>query len=187
MAVSANDIQYMRAASSAGCFYSAATSVAAPTDASTALTSYTSLGYVSVDGLKMTIGNEEVNLEDWTGDEVLSFVSKQTVEFTIKPLCFMDENYLKERFGASNVTVSGGAVSKFCVKTGDLPNKRYVFEMATRQGGKCRIVVLNGKVAGDVEYNFDPQNPTASDWTIKAMPDSTGVKVWVYFAAPASS
>lgn len=187
MTVSADDIQYMRAASSSGCFFSAATTATTPTSASASLTGFSTLGYVSVDGLKMKVGNEEVSLEDWTGDEVLRYVSKQTVEFTLTPLCFTDENALKERFGASNVTVSGGVVTGFTVEQVDLPNKQYVFDMATRQGGKCRIVVPNGKLGGDAEYNFDPKNPTAAEWTIAAFPDSSQVKAYVYFAAPASS
>ena len=183
MTVSADNIEYLRAQTSAGCFYTGAVGVTAPTDASTALSgSFKSLGLVSVDGLKMTIGNEEINLQDWTGDEVLSILQSQNVEFTVKPLCFTDENVLKERFGATNVTVSGGVVTGFTIKAEQLPNKIYVFEMARRAGGKCRIVVLNGKVSGDAEYNFDPANPTAADWTIKALADASGNKVQVYFA-----
>lgn len=183
MTASVNNVEYLRAASSSGCFYTAALTETAPTDAATALGgSFVSLGLVSVDGLKMKIGNEEVNLEDWTGDEVLVIESKQNVEFTVKPLCFTDGNVLKERFGASNVTESNGVVTGFAIKATQLPSKRYVFEMVRRAGGKARIVVLNGKVTGDVEYNFDPKNPTAADWTIKAAPDTNGVKVMVYFA-----
>ena len=188
MTVSVDNVEYLRAASSSGCFYTAATTTTAPTDASTALgAGFTSLGLVSVDGLKMKAGNTEIDLEDWTGDEVLNILQKQEVEFTVKPLCFTDGNVLKERFGAANVTEAGGKVTALTIKTTQLPNKMYVFEMLRRAGGKCRIVVLNGKVSGDVEYNFDPQNPTASDWTIKAQPDSSGNKVKVYFAEAAGA
>lgn len=181
--MSVDHVEYLRAASSSGCFYSAPLTATAPTDASTALgADFVSLGLVSVGGLKMNSANTEINLEDWTGDEVLNILQKQDLTFTVTPLCFTDENALKERFGAANVTASQGVVTGFTIKQEQLPAKMYVFEMKRREGGKCRLVVLNGKVSGDIEYNFDPANPTASEWTIKAFADASGDKVKVYFA-----
>lgn len=177
-----DEIRYIRAQTS-GAFFAAPAGTTLPTDAATALSNaYKGLGNISVDGVKLKIGEEIIELEDMTGDVIKTIVSKQTVELTIKPLCLTNAEAAKARFGSANVSVSTSSVTGITIKHADLPAMVYVLECIADNGKKVRVVVANGQLAGDSEYNFDPKNPSAGDWTIKCLPNASGVKAIIFFA-----
>ena len=186
MPMNADNIQVARP-QEAGCFYSAPTSVTSPASASAALTSFVNLGWLTADGIKMTINSETVSLDAFGGETVVEIESKHDVSFKITPMEFTNVDTLKEVFGAGNVSGSGSSPASVSIKARDVANRKYVFDMRMRNGLLCRVVLHNAKLSAVGDYSFKHDAAVAGEWTLKALPSATNgnVKVSIYFAAAA--
>lgn len=165
-----------------GAAWCAAASAATPSSASAALTGFTSLGWLSEDGITMTVSKETTDLKGFGGDTALTIQTSHDVEFKFKPMEW-NETVAQEMFGADNVTSSGGTVK---VTGDDLPVRKYVFDMRGRDKQLIRVVVPNCKVTSIGDLPFKHNEPMASEFTLKAFPDASGVKVYIYKATASS-
>ena len=165
-----------------GAAWCADASAATPSGASTALTGFTSLGWLTEDGITMTVSKETQDLKGFGGDTALTIQTSHDVEFKFKPMEW-NEAVAKEMFGESNVTSAGGTVK---VTGDDLPVRKYVFDMRGRDNQLIRVVVPNCKVTSLGDLPFKHNEPMAAEFTLKAFPDSTGTKVYIYKATASS-
>lgn len=161
-----------------GAAWCADASAATPSGATAELTGFTSLGWLSEDGITMTISKETQDLKGFGGDTALTIQTSHDVEFKFKPMEW-NEKVAAEMFGESNVTGSGEAVK---VTGDDLPSRKYVFDMRGRNKELIRVVVPNCKVTAIGEMPFKHNEPMAAEFTLKAFPDADGVKVYIYKA-----
>lgn len=123
-----------------------------PTDATTALPegTYTSLGYISDEGLKPGTERSTEDKKAWGGDPLKVFQTsyKRTYEFTFAQA--KDKDVLKEVFGASNVTTtaatsSHGNITEYSDKGEQAPHKVWVFT-AFDGDTDMREVVEDGQI-----------------------------------------
>lgn len=181
MAQNADNIAIVRPVVN-GAAWCAPSSAAVPTGASAALTGFTSLGWLTEDGITMTINKETTDLKGFGGDTALTIQTSHDVEFKFKPMEW-NETVAKEMFGDANVTTDAAKVT---VNGDDLPTRRYIFDMRGRGNQLIRVVVPNCKVTSIGDLPFKHNEPMAAEFTLKAFPDSTGAKVIIYKATASS-
>lgn len=153
-------------------------SASTPTGATASLTGFNSLGWLSEDGISMSVNKETQDLKGFGGDTALTIQTSHVVEFKFKPMEW-NEYVAKEMFGASNVTASA---EKVTINGDDLPIRKYVFDMRGRGDVLLRVVVPNCKVTSFGEIPFKHNDPMAAEFTLKAFPDDDGNKVYIYKA-----
>lgn len=181
MAQNADNIAIVRPAVD-GAAWCAPTTATAPTSASGALTGFSSLGWLTEDGISMTVNRESTDLKGFGGDTALTIQTSHDVEFKFKPMEW-NETVAKEMFGESNVTANGATVK---VNGAELPLRRYVFDLMGRNKELIRVVAPNCKVTSLGDLPFKHNEPMASEFTLKAFPDSDGNKVYIYKATASS-
>lgn len=159
-----------------GAIYTAALGTTLPTDATTSLgAGFTSLGYVSDDGLKNTTTPSTEEIKAWGGDTVLVTQTDKTDTFSFKLIEPLSIDVLKVVYNSDNVTgsslTSGITVT---VDSDEAEARVWVFDMIMTGGVLKRIVVPNAKVSEIGEIAYKDNEAVGYDMTIKAMPgDST--------------
>lgn len=180
MAQNADNIEIVRPVIN-GAAWVGESSATTPKGASEALTGYQSLGWLTEDGITMTVNKETEDLKGFGGDTALTLQTSHDVEFTFKPMEW-NEAVAKEMFGAANVTAGAAAVT---VNADELPARKYVFDMRGRGNTLIRVVVPNCQLTSFGEFPFKHNEPMAAEFTLKALPDASGNKVYIYKAEAA--
>jgi len=157
----------------------APTSVAQPTDATTALaTEFQNAGYISEDGMTNSISIDSETIKDMNGDEVVTVRASRSEEFIFTGI---EENpvMLGLYHGDDNVGATAGGL-KVVHNSDELPYKTFVFEIALSPKKKKRIVVPQGKVTklGDIVYKRN--QAVGLPITIAALKDSEGKTAYEY-------
>ena len=157
------------------------TAVTLPTTTSAELTGFTSLGYVSSDGLTnaSTPGDSE---EAWCGDVVFTGDRKDTIK--VKLIESLNANVLTAVYGASNVSVASSGETSVQVPVTNDEAAAWVFDMLLKGNRKKRIVVPHGVITEMAEVTYNSTSLVGYDVTIKCSPDSTGTCHYEYIAAP---
>ena len=162
----------------------APTSTALPTDTSTVPNAaFNATGYVGEDGLSLSVGRDTEKIKAWGGDTVR--VVETSHEVTLS-WTFLETNslVLAEVYGAGNVTTTPatstkGTLSTLAVKGGALPERAYIFEM--KDGNKrVRVVAPNFQITEVGDTQFVHSAATGYEVTGEALPDSSGVKLYIY-------
>lgn len=166
-----------------GVFFAGATSATMPTDASTAIGSaFTEIGYVSNSGIVQTIDRSVVNLQDMGGDVVKILDESHSVQYRLTPLQF-NQAVLTELFGSTNVTTdANGDVTAVAVNSTPLSDRSFIFDMLLSDQRMMRIVVPVGHLTATGDMTFRAGIVLNAEFTITAMPDSSGNKAYYYFA-----
>lgn len=180
MAQNADNINIVRPVVD-GAAWVAPTTAATPTAASGTLTGFTSMGWLTEDGITMTVNREATDLKGFGGDTAITLQTSHDVEFKFKPMEW-NETVAKEMFGEANVDAQGNVK----VTSDELPIRKYVFDMRGRNNTLIRVVVPNCKVTSLGDLPFKHTEPMASEFTLKAFPDADGVKVYIYKATASS-
>lgn len=147
-------------------------------NATDALTGYSSLGWLSEDGISMSVNRDTTDLKGFGGDTALTLTTSHDVEFTFRPMEW-NETVAKEMFGEEHVTSGAAAVT---VTSDELPIRKYVFDMRGRGNTLIRVVVPNCQLTSFGEFPFKHDEPMAAEFTLKALPDASGAKVYIYKA-----
>lgn len=165
----------------AGSVYRAATTATKPTDATTSLgAAFTSLGYISEDGLANNNSPETENIKAWGGDIVLNTLTGKEDTFTFKLIEAINKDVLAAVYGSSNVsgTLSGGI--SVSAKSAESEAAMYVFDMILKGGVLKRIVVPNATVSEVAEITYKDNEAVGYEITITAVPDSSGITHYEY-------
>lgn len=157
-----------------GAIYYAAEGATLPTNATSELTGFANLGYVSEDGVTNANSVESENIKAWGGDIVQSSQTEKNDTFQLTLIQSINTDVLKAIYGASNVsgTVATGLTVKSNAK--ELPTACWVIDMILAEDTLKRIVIPRGKISelGDVVYN--DTDPIGYQPTINALPDEEG-------------
>ncbi len=157
-----------------GGVYHGATDATLPTDAITAIDAdLTEVGYISEDGVTQSIDADNESIKAWqNGDTVRTVQTSHEVTYQFKMIESNDES--QSIFYGADVT--GGTIEI----TGDqMPLKSYVFEMLDGDQA-IRIVVPKGRVTDRGEIVWKNDEPIGYEVTINCLPDSSGVKSYIY-------
>lgn len=176
MAQNAENIAIVRPKAE-GAAYSAGSSATLPTSASAAITSFSSLGWLSEDGISLNINKSTQDIKGFGGDIALTIQTEHSVEIKFKPLEFNDL-VKKEMFDQANVDASGNVT----INSDELEIRKWVFDMRGRNNQLIRICIPCAKVTEIGELPFKTGEPVASEITLDCFPDADGNKAYIYVA-----
>lgn len=140
----------------------------APTDSTTPLAGFKSLGYISEDGVVNTYDQESENIKDWNGNVVLTVLTSTEDTFKFTLLESLNEDVLKFVYGDD--AVSNGVLT---VAGAEPVERKLVLEMATVGGKKKRIYIPRAKVSEVGDISYVAGEATAYELTVAALSDGT--------------
>ncbi len=157
-----------------GGVYIGATGTTLPTDATSSLSSFTSLGYVSEDGLTNSNSPESNTGKAWGGDIVITYQTEKPDTFQFTLIESKNADVLKAVYGADNVTGTLANGITVSANSDEAEENIWIFDMVMRNDTYKRIVVPVGKVTevGDIVYKDDEL--VGYELTIQAFPDGDG-------------
>lgn len=144
-----------------------------PTDATTELTGFTNLGYVSDSGLENTNDMNISTIKEWGGLVVYQSLDEFTDRFKLTLIEAKSVDVLKAAYGDDNVTEDNGTIHVE-VNAKDPQERVWVFELALRGGIAKRIVVPSGAVTGRDAITYTASDAVGYGLTISAYPDANG-------------
>lgn len=174
----------------AGSVYRAATTATAPTDASSTLgAAFSSLGYISEDGVTNSNSPETEDIKAWGGDIVLNTLTGKEDRFTFKLIESMNTDALGAVYGSSNV--SGDLTNGITVRANASAAEAgmYVIDMILKNNVLKRIVIPDATVSEVSEIVYKDNEAVGYEITITAVPDTNGNTHYEYIkqgATPAS-
>ena len=171
-----------------GAVYTAATNATLPTSADGALaTGWTSLGYLSEDGVTNSNSPNTDTINAWGGDPVLTLYNAKEDTFKFKLLEVLNPDVPKAVYGSTNVSGTLAAGITINVNNKELETKAYVIDMIMRNGALKRIVIPAAQVSaiGDVVYT--DSDAVAYEVTISAQADASGNTYYEYIKAASSA
>jgi hypothetical protein len=150
-----------------------------PTDASTALNSaFTSLGYVSEDGVKRNISRDSNVVHAWGGDPVAVLSTKKTETFKFKLIEPNNVSVLGLTFGEATGTLADGITVK---SKADISTPRaYVISTLLADNVHQRIVIPAGVVTDIGEISYVDNDVIGFELTITAIADTNGNTAYEY-------
>ena len=157
-----------------GAAYVAPTSASLPTSTTAALTGFTSLGYISDDGMTNETASDQSDIKAWGGDVVLSSQAGKTDTFQFTLIEALNPDVLKEIYGSGNVTgtLSNGITVN--VDSSEALERAWVVDMVMRNGVAKRIVIPSGKITEVGEITYKDDEAVGYEITITAFPDANG-------------
>lgn len=169
----------------AGAIYveSASTS-SLPTSATATITGFTSLGFVSEDGVTNgnTFSSEAV--KEWGGATVLTIENdyEDTFQFTL--LEALNPDVLKEVFGSANVSGALATGITVNVTPSQHASKKWIIDMVMRNNVLKRICIPVGTISAVEEIVYKNDEAVGYNVTLTAMADSAGKTHYEYIQTP---
>ena len=159
------------------------TTVAAPTDATTALDpAWVKAGFVGEDGVTRTTEASDDKVRGWGGDVVKIVRTEHGLTYTLQFLESANADVLKLIHGEENVTIAAGKVTvKHTSKMP--PRKSFVIDMADGES-RVREYIKDGQLTTSGDVVFVHSDVIRYEVTIEAMPDANGVKAISFVDTP---
>lgn len=155
--------------------------VTVPTDATTPLTGFDCLGYVSDEGLENGNDMDVSETKAWGGVIVYRSLTKLNDTFGLALIESENVDVLKTVYGDKNVKVEDDTIAVDVVAE-DPQEKVYVFDLALRGNKKKRIVVPDGAITARQPIKYNDEDAIAYGITVSAYPDAAGCTHHEYFA-----
>ena len=155
-----------------GAIYAAALGTSLPTDTDTALTGFTSLGYVSADGLTNSTNIESEKVKSWGGDTVLVIQTSKEDSFKFNLIEVLNEDVIKTIYGDDNVSGTLATGLTINVSSADVQEMSYVIDMVLRGDTKKRIVIPAAKVSAMEDIVYSDEAAIGYNVTVDCTPDT---------------
>ena len=164
----------------------AALGTAMPTDARTALpsTTWTSGGYVSTDGVSLSLDQSTMAIQDWSIAHIRTLLEDftGTVTFT-----FVQTDYetLCMLFGANNVTLTAATSTHGAIITVNIgpelaPAKAFAFNMKDGDQ-RIRLALPNAQPTLDGEISFVANEPISWSVSLDCGADTSGKCIYFLY------
>lgn len=163
-----------------GAVYYAAKGTTLPTNETDALTGWTSVGYISEDGVTNAMEIESEDIKAWGGDTVLSVRTGKTDTFTFRMLESMNPDVLKVVHGASNVTGTLATGVTVNVNATQPDNLSWVIDQIMTGGVKKRIVIPDAAVSSVSEVQYTDNAAVGYEVTLTCLRDASGQSHYEY-------
>lgn len=162
-----------------GYIYSAPVGTDLPTDITSALASaFKVLGFISEDGITISVEEDSSDIVDMNGDVIDSTYSNrtETIAFTLAEI---KAGTFKTEHGALNVTDTNGLIT--IKHNGDNHDSNsYVFELVLKDGRRWRMVVPNAKLSELGDLTISSSELCQREITLKCAVDSDGNTMYDY-------
>ena len=160
-----------------------------PTDTDASLASgYECVGYISEDGVKRAKEISSESIKAWGGDTVMRTRTANDSTFTLKMIEYLAKIVQQVVYGSENVTgtlAAGMAIKDKPSYSGE--DRVWVIDQIMTGGVKCRIVIPDAVVTAVAEIAYKDNEAAGYEITLGTIPDATGVTVYEYLKAPAST
>lgn len=146
-----------------------------PTDAVSALDkAFTSLGYISEDGLTNANSPESDKIKAWGGDTVHNYQTEKPDTFQFQLIEALNPNVLKTVYGDDNVT--GTLADGITVKANadEAEDCCWVVETVLKGGVLKRVVVPCAHITEIADIVYKDDEPLGYDVTVSATADTAG-------------
>ena len=156
-----------------------------PADARTALTSaWDDSGYVSEDGLSVTITRSTTPIRDWSKAAVRNLLTEFGGAIAVSFLQ-VDEFAAKRMFGEDNVTVTAATtttseVIKISIGAELPPIEAWCFSMKDGDA-RIRVLVPRGQMTDVNQIDFKPDAGNIIGGTLTAYDDGTGNSIYFIY------
>lgn len=153
--------------------YFGLTTVTAPTDATTTLsTDFAELGWVSEDGLTEGASEQYTEIKTWDGTVARKILTSSERTFQLT-LLETNENTLEFYYSGDTVEAIAGG-SKIEITTPSSVRWSMVFDVVDG-ANTCRIYLTNCEVSGRGDVVYKNGEPVGYNVTVTAYPDTDGV------------
>lgn len=153
------------------------------TAAMTAISAFTSSGYVTEDGATLTTDKSVNELKEWNKNTVRRMLDSFSGEISIT-LLQLDEEGAKQAFGASNVTTVAANSShgtQLHIAIGADLEQPQAWALCMKDGNKRMLVLVpNGQVTSGVEVTLNEGDAIKLPITISANDDGSGKSIHIY-------
>lgn len=151
-----------------------------PNDAITALANtFSSLGYISEDGLSNNNTATSEQIKAWGGDVVLTPSTEKPDYFTFKLIEVLSVDVLKFIYGDTHVT--GTLATGISVTATSEEAQEHVAAIDMIMNGALkRIVIPHAKITEVAEIVYSDSDAVGYEVTVSALPDSNGVTHYEY-------
>lgn len=168
---------------SGGAISIAAAGTTPPTSASASITSFTTLGYVSEDGVTNSNSPNSSNIKAWGGDIVLVTSDEKPDTFQFTLIEVLNPDVLKLVYGDSNVT--GTLATGITINANNKPQSEHVMviDMIMRNNTLKRVVIPKAFVTEVGDITYADSDAVGYQTTITAFPDSSGNTHYEYIIA----
>lgn len=147
-----------------------------PTDASTVLTGFTNLGFVSEDGLSEVFDRSTDVQKDWNGDQIRVLQTEVEATFEFALLEVISYETLCLLYGKENVTKVDGtddSPERYTVKNTGAPLEPQVFVWdMSDQGNRMRIIAPNAQVTAQDDITYSAGELASINVTVSAFKDT---------------
>lgn len=168
-----------------GAVHTAALGTTLPTDAKTSLssTTYTSMGYISADGLKNNITLTSSTVKAWGGDVVLYLDQGREDTYTLTFIEGLNPDVLALVHGEDNVsgTLSTGITVK--INSEEQEARAWVIDMVMKDGALKRVCIPNAVITSIAEVAYNEQGAVGYQVTLGTLPDDDGQRAYEYIIA----
>ena len=168
----------------AGCIHMGTASSTPPTSTSGTLTGFSSLGYISEDGVERSISLNRDPVKAWGGD-VVAVLGQGKVE-TLKAKLIEVDNLAVLGLTFGNAT--GALNTGITVQSKEPPTvpRPFVIDALLADGTAQRLVIPRGVVSDIGNILYKDTEILGYELTITALADSSGVTCYEYTKAPSS-
>lgn len=162
-----------------GYLYSAPTGTTLPTDITSKLDdAFKVLGYISEDGITVSVEEDSNDLVDMNGDIMDSAYSNRAETIAFK-LAEMKAGVFKTQYGEINVTDENGLIT--IKHNGDNHDSAsYVFELVLKNNRRWRMVVPSAKLSELGDLTISSSELCQRELTLKCSVDSAGNTMYDY-------
>lgn len=151
------------------------TTVAAPTDATTALDpAWIKGGYIGEDGVTRTTDASDEKIKAWGGDTVKIVRTEHSITYTFQFMESANAEVLKLIHSEANVNITAEKVTiKHTAKIP--PRKSFVLDMADSET-KLREYIADGQLTTSGDVTFVHSDVIRYEVTVECFPDASDVK-----------